>query len=365
DLGPYTGNGENTVTVTLTNECGSDSDEVSIEYYADFEVELEDGLICADGSGAELDPVANDNAYLEYEWDGPSPSITSSNDNDPEVTVNQSGTYSVIVENECFTHEASAEIQVSVPVQPSINLGDSYLECNEDEVQICIQDIPQGYTIAWGGGQSGECIDVTSSGNYSVSVTDPLNCETLVDDIDVQFADFVSLNPSSGDPQIVCPGQVVELSLGASNATSFDWEASCDGVDISGGNSANFSTAMVPADCLGDVITITGTATGLCNSEEASFQLIADACFITIPNVFTPGNDSLNSAFYIEGLENYIGAKLWVYNRWGAEVYSSDSYENDWKAEDVAEGTYYFVLHLPYGTEPERKGYMTIIRDDN
>ena len=125
----------------------------------------------------------------------------------------------------------------------------------------------------------------------------------------------------------------------------------------------NFGSASIPADCLGSILTITGTASGSCNTESANFLFFPDPCFILIPNVFTPGNDSLNNKFEIVGLENYDNTKLFVYNRWGGEVYSSDDYKNDWQPGDIEEGTYYYVVLLPFGTEPERKGYLTIIRD--
>jgi len=363
ELGPYTGNNTATITVTLENECGEDSDSVEIEYYADFTVVLEDGVICAEGNGTELDPVSNNNEYLSYDWNGPSPSITSNNDNDAEVTVNQSGTYSVIVENECFTHEAEADITISLPIQPNINFGADHVECDANDLDLCIQDIPNGYTITWSSGGSSECTNVNASGSYTVSVTDPLACETLTDLTNIQFADFVTLNPTTAELQVVCPGQEIPLTLGAANANSYNWTSDCVGLELGGNNNLNFGSASIPADCLGSIITVTGSASGLCNSEEASFQFIPDPCFIFIPNIFTPGNDSLNSSFEVQGLENYLGAKLFVYNRWGAEVYSSDDYQNDWRPSDIEEGTYYYVLLLPYGTDPERNGYITIIRD--
>jgi gliding motility-associated-like protein len=362
-LGPYTGNNTATITLTLENECGEASDVMDIEYYSDFTVVLEDGIICAEGNGTELDPVASDNDFLSYSWDGPSPSISNSNDEDAEVTVNQSGTYSVEVENECFVHEAEADITISQPIQPSINFGADHLECDEDDLDLCIQDIPAGYTISWTGGGTSECINVNSSGSYTVSVTDPLACETLSDVTTIQFADLVTLNPTISELQVICPGQEIPLTLGAENANGYSWTSDCDGLTLSGGNTLNFGSASIPADCLGSIVTVTGTASGLCNTESASFQFIPDPCFILIPNVFTPGNDSLNNKFEIVGLENYDNTQLYVYNRWGGEVYSSDDYENDWQPGEIEEGTYYYVLILPFGTETERKGYITIIRD--
>jgi hypothetical protein len=215
------------------------------------------------------------------------------------------------VENECFVHVAEADITISQPIQPSINFGADHLECDEDDLDLCIQDIPAGYTIYLDrAGGSSECINVNSSGSYTVSVTDPLACETLSDVTTIQFGDFVSLNATSGELQVICPGQEIPLTLGAENANSYTWTSDCEGLTLSGGNTLNFGSAAIPADCLGSILTITGTASGSCNTESANFLFFPDPCFILIPNVFTPGNDSLNNKFEIVGLENYDNTQV-------------------------------------------------------
>lgn len=65
-----------------------------------------------------------------------------------------------------------------------------------------------------------------------------------------------------------------------------------------------------------------------------------------IPNAMTPNGDGVNDTFEILGIENYSKAILLVYNRWGNEVYRSDSYKNDFSGRGLNEGTYYYVLEL-------------------
>jgi gliding motility-associated-like protein len=72
----------------------------------------------------------------------------------------------------------------------------------------------------------------------------------------------------------------------------------------------------------------------------------------SIPNAISPNGDGKNDVFHITGLENYSDAKLTIFNRWGAVVYSNPDYRNDWRgtnAENVklTDDTYYFILEVP------------------
>lgn len=71
-------------------------------------------------------------------------------------------------------------------------------------------------------------------------------------------------------------------------------------------------------------------------------------CKIIVPNVVTPNGDNVNEVFKINGLGNFSGSQLLIYNRWGNRIYSSDDYKNDWKP-DVNSGTYFYILNLTDG----------------
>jgi gliding motility-associated-like protein len=57
-----------------------------------------------------------------------------------------------------------------------------------------------------------------------------------------------------------------------------------------------------------------------------------------------------------------------VYNRWGALVYHSDNYNNDWdgtyQGKPLPDATYYYVIQVTYpgGNEKTFTGNVTIIR---
>lgn len=60
-------------------------------------------------------------------------------------------------------------------------------------------------------------------------------------------------------------------------------------------------------------------------------------------NVFTPNKDGKNDylAFACIGGD---GWGLQVFDRWGAEVYKSDNYQNDWDGANLVDGVYYYIL---------------------
>ena len=109
-------------------------------------------------------------------------------------------------------------------------------------------------------------------------------------------------------------------------------------------------------------ITIIGAVNNGCGSSQATWQVQSNACEVTIPNVITPNGSGGNDKFFIKGLENYTNAHLTIFNRWGVNVFESKNYMNNWTATDLAEGTYWYFLKLPFGLKTEYKGFFNILR---
>jgi gliding motility-associated-like protein len=77
-----------------------------------------------------------------------------------------------------------------------------------------------------------------------------------------------------------------------------------------------------------------------------------------IPNVFTPNDDRINDTFYIKGLLTN-GWILEVYNKWGQQVFQTENYQGDWKAQNCPTGIYYYKLSKP--DLPSFKGWVQIL----
>lgn len=76
-----------------------------------------------------------------------------------------------------------------------------------------------------------------------------------------------------------------------------------------------------------------------------------------IPNIITPNDDDKNETFIIRGITDRY--ELFIYNRWGKQVYESLDYQNDWKGEGLADGTYYYIVKQGY---QEYKGWVELKR---
>lgn len=113
--------------------------------------------------------------------------------------------------------------------------------------------------------------------------------------------------------------------------------------------------------------------------DELIYELCLDACpnmcdtalvrlqvfpILRIPDVITPNGDGVNDTFQIEGIERFPDNELFIYNRWGREIYSTEQYANEWDATfngtPVPNGTYFYVLNNKRTGEELGKGYVTV-----
>jgi len=81
---------------------------------------------------------------------------------------------------------------------------------------------------------------------------------------------------------------------------------------------------------------------------------------IFVPNIITPNNDTENKNETFVPLFSCQPAALKVFNRWGAKVYETDVYRNDWHADNLPDGTYYYHLRDTDGRTA--KGWVEVRR---
>lgn len=72
---------------------------------------------------------------------------------------------------------------------------------------------------------------------------------------------------------------------------------------------------------------------------------------IAIPNLVSPNNDGINDRFEIRNLEQYPDNELIIFNRKGKVVFRAISYANDWAAEGLADGAYFYRFAIREGAK--------------
>jgi len=120
---------------------------------------------------------------------------------------------------------------------------------------------------------------------------------------------------------------------------------------------------------------------GYVGDDEFIYEICLDQCpslcdtamvytnteaYIEVPDIITPNGDGDNEYLIIIGLENYPENIIYIYNRWGKEVYRKENYQNDWngtyKGNDLPVGTYFYVFIDKTNGKAAKKGYITLHR---
>lgn len=86
---------------------------------------------------------------------------------------------------------------------------------------------------------------------------------------------------------------------------------------------------------------------GFCERSDTlnlTFDSIKECYPIKVYQLVTSNTDAKNQYFRIENIEYYTEHKLYVYNQWEQEVFSSDNYKNDWEMKELPAGNYYYHL---------------------
>ena len=363
-LGPYNNYTNGAITASITNACGTFSDSFNLSYQPDVPTpSMQSQLLCQNGS-VTLDPIpANqDNPALQYAW-------TPGNSTGSTLNVTAPGTYTVVVSNDCDdSFPVSVNVTGVVPATITSAPAASVLECDDDQVTLTVQyNDPNSYSASWDGPVDSQTATVVADqdGVYCYTVTDNFGCNSEATAcINVNISGAPTTNSGSSDLLALCPSECKNLEVisDAENA-SVTWTTSCsDFVIGTSGATLDYCADNVPQSCLSDIVTLTANISNGCGTAQATWQIQSNACEVKIPNVFTPNGGQGNDSFEIEGLEKYSGAELQIFNRWGQLVYESTNYRNDWRAVDHSEGTYWYILKLPYGRKTEYKGNIQILR---
>ncbi len=157
----------------------------------------------------------------------------------------------------------------------------------------------------------------------------------------------------------VCPGEPVVASVSSDLPNStFVWN---------------------PGNLTGSVNTLYSNETttyyvyaqnGSCISETDSFVVdLSLACFVEVPNVFTPNGDHINDYFSLVSYAGISSLEIDIANRWGNLVRSFSKPDFKWDGKDtagkeMAEGVYFYRMKvvLSSGEELEKQGFIEVFR---
>jgi len=193
----YTVTGGGQYSLTITNMCGDESDQILITDLDVPEVELgpDEQLLCdGDIIDYEIDPTLGDILWQD-------------GSNAPNYEISTPGVYTLFLTNQCGT--GSDQIEVSTANSPDVYLGTDTILCAGQSLLLTVND-PDGNYL-WQDNSSNDQFLVTTAGNYAVTVSNL--CGTVSDNINVSFAPLV-IPPDFGPDVTLCPGEQLTLYAG-------------------------------------------------------------------------------------------------------------------------------------------------------
>ena len=207
----YTITQEGIYAVTLTNACGTTEDQLLVSYYQDPIVDfMADTVRGCTGVPVhfQFDPLIGD-----YFWqDGSEGS---------DYTVNQSGTYSVIVTNPCGSDFSSVVVEFENAPVPDLG-PDTILCASEVPYLIDLTGLAFAQEYVWNNGTTQSTSSITSAGIYSVTVSNA--CFSISDSVTVTVQDSVFEVHLPHDT-IVCPGDTLWIDAGGLQG-QYTWQDS-------------------------------------------------------------------------------------------------------------------------------------------
>ena len=86
------------------------------------------------------------------------------------------------------------------------------------------------------------------------------------------------------------------------------------------------------------------------NSEDIIFKQTS---------YITPDGDGVNDVLRFTDSFSLFNSEIYIYNRWGDEIYHTRNYQNNWDADGYPDGVYYYVLMY---NGNEYKSSITVVR---
>ena len=155
------GNGNYTVTISDVHGCTASASQ-TVTFSSSFLVDITGPVSGCIGSPAELCVPAG---YTDYAW--------STGGTTRCINVTGAGSYSVTVHDPvgCVANDS---INISFNTPPTVNINGTSIICKNSLANWCTSGTFPSYL--WSNGGTGQCINVSTEGNYSVTVTDANGC---------------------------------------------------------------------------------------------------------------------------------------------------------------------------------------------
>ncbi len=289
------------------------------------------------------------NPNYDFIWEDDNGSTIATTQNVDNLT---GGTYHVTVSDTNGCSEEATIILDGCELDAFISKSD--ITCNslcDGTINVTVNQGSSPYNYQWDDGAVGAIRSDLCAGTYSFTVTDQ-NGVTGEQSVIITEPAPIEVTITTS------PGRAEAVVIGGTAPYVYQWDTEITTdpfVDSLSGATEHWLQVTDDNGCMSDPIITT-------------FRVPYDAACLTARSVISPNGDDKNEVFFINCAEDFT-LQVNIYNRWGQEVFRSESYNNTWAGTDrrgaeLPEGGYFYVLQFEdaNGVNQTVKGSISIIR---
>jgi len=297
--------------------------------------------------------------------------------------------YFVSINNGCESPRTA--VTATINSLPAIPVITSNITLIANAVTICSTttltlSAPNGFSsYSWSTGATTSQINVPTSGNYSVAVTDASGCSSPVSDVVT-----VTVVPAP------CNNSAPVINT-TTSSTTIGGQTTINLLDLISDADNNLVTSSLivfqqpgsgaVATIANGILTINYSGISFTGKDQLTIQVcdVFTECTqqileidvigeIEIYNGISPNDDDLNPIFlirYIDLIPETLNNKVTIFNRWGSKVFEVEDYDNTTNVfrglsdngNELPSGTYFYKIQFfdDPGRKPET-GYLTLKR---
>lgn len=240
--------------------------------------------------------------------------------------------------------ERSDTLRVGAAPAVQVQLGADTVVCVGQVVRLQPRSRGSNLRFRWQDGSTQPTFTVRTSGTYWVEATTPAGCSQR------DSVRLVYLTPPVlhlGGDTAVCRGAGPPLVLDVSlPGVRYRWQDGSTGPTFQPTQTGTYS------------VTVSNQVCSVSDSIRVQFYNCPPVG-VFVPNIITPNGDGYNDQLQIIGLGTAPWA-LTIFDRWGRRVYATPHYGQDWTAQNLPDGLYYYLLQGPSALAV--KGWLEVRR---
>lgn len=372
-------------SVVVSDSFFSDTASTFIWVLEDLGFSLGPDTHFCENSSLLLDPQLGD--AFKYAW--------NTGDTMPSIRVLTPGQYILTVRlQNCFYSDS---IDITERAFPLVSSFPDTVLCQGEVLRYDLSSWP--YTLFWNNGSQSKFREWTDSEFVTLRVSNR-GCDTLLD-FNISFQEPPEL--SLGADTAYCEGDTLVLDAGRDFAVTYRWDHGPEtpaiwvvspgmyGVTLFDGVCETYDSLFVSEEpmpmlylgpdttlCYDEPILIrvepqtdyaimwndgsddwdylatdTGRITATlsnqtCSASDSLMVYLCECSQVFIPNALSPNNDGINDQFQVNLPCNYTQFRMQIFNRWGQQVFESESVTEPWdgtqKGKPLPPGVYAYSI---------------------